>query len=423
MSDAETNSRPDGYIETQVNVDEHSDKGGSGAERWINCPGSSVLLKMLNLPQTDEPDYRRDGIAAHEVAAHCLNNSIDTWEVVGTKFHDVEVDAPMAEAVQVYLDDVRQFFDYPTVMIEQAIGRDLPQQPHKDFWGRLDFGAWGKEDTIIEDYKHGEGIVVDPVENPQMMYYAYGLILRRQQINRVEVRSDRIVRLRICQPRAFHEDGPIREWETTAGEIIHWGENVLIPAMERADFDTSFDTGKHCRFCPAKLFCPLLANIYGAAMRADATAIPNFGQNRLAAEYEAIEAVQYYIKALKDETLRRNLVGNTVPGTKLVPKRAIRVFIPSAEVEENGMKVMKPIDDIMRTKFGEDAFTKPELKSPAEMEKLGPAAKNFVKSYCYTPNNGLTVAPISDPKPAVKVEKGVDVFAHLIQNGDAQSAN
>lgn len=389
---------------------EHSDKGGSGAERWMNCPGSSVLLKQLNLPQSDEQDYRRDGVAAHEAAAHCLTTGVDTWEIVGQKFHDVEVDQVIADAVQTYLNDVRQFIDYPTVMIEQRIGEKLPEPPHPDFFGTVDFAAYGKDDLIVEDYKHGEGIVVEPFENPQMMYYAYGIILMRKQIFKVDVRSDRLVRLRICQPRAFHEDGPIREWETTAGEIIHWGENILVPAMERADFDTTFDCGKHCRFCPAKLFCPLLSGMFGAAARADVTQVPNFGQDRIAKEYEAIEAVQFYIKALKDEAYRRNMLGNTVPGTKLVLKKANRVWGPTAE-------------PVFKEKFGEDAYTKPELKSPAEMSAISPAAKELVKQHCFTPQTGLTVVAASDPKAAVKVEKAVDIFAHLIEAGDAQATS
>ena len=47
--------------------------------------------------------------------------------------------------MQMYLNDVHQFSDYPTVVIEQRIGSDLPQQPHKDFFGTLDFGAWGRD--------------------------------------------------------------------------------------------------------------------------------------------------------------------------------------------------------------------------------------------------------------------------------------
>jgi hypothetical protein len=74
---------------------------------------------------------------------------------------------------------------------------------------------------------------------------------------------------------------------------------------------------------------------------------------------------------------------------------------------------------VFKERFGDEAFTKPELKSPAEMSKIGPVAKTLVSEYAFTPQTGLTVAPIGDPKPAIKVEKGVDIFAHLIDAGNS----
>src|SRR6202789_4739697 len=86
----------------------HSPLGASAAERWMNCAGSVALIKQLNIQEdTDEPEYRGLGIAAHEAAAHCLKNGMDAWEVMGEKFHNYEVDQNMAQAIQVYIDVVR----------------------------------------------------------------------------------------------------------------------------------------------------------------------------------------------------------------------------------------------------------------------------------------------------------------------------
>jgi hypothetical protein len=291
-----------------------------------------------------------------------------------------------------------------TGYIEYAIGANKETRPHPGFYGRLDFGAWGTDETVVEDFKFGEGIVVEPDENPQMKYYAYGLIRGRIDAG-AHVRSDRVFKLRICQPRAWHPDGPIREWTTTAGEIIHWGETELLPAMLRAEVDMTLDPGDWCRFCPAKLFCPMLDALFGAAAKADPNVVPNFGQQRMAREYAQRGAVKFYLKALEDEVYRRNMLGNTVPGTKLVLKKANRVWDGSAE-------------DLAKTQFGAEALTPAELKSPAEFEKISAAAKNFVKEHAYMPQNGLTVALESDTKPAVKVEKSADIFAHLIDKGN-----
>lgn len=387
---------------------EHSPLGGSSAERWMNCPGSNVLLKKLNLPETDEQDYRRDGIAAHEVGAFCLQRECDTWETIGQEFHGVTVDPEMGDAVQVYLDHVRSLMiPNATQYIEQPLGDDPATRPHPLFYGRLDFGQYATDVIDVVDYKHGEGIVVEPDDNPQMKYYAYGLLIPRLAKG-VQIRSDRLVRLHIVQPRAFHLDGPVRTWETTVGEIVYWAENELIPAMELAEIDSTLDPGKWCRFCPAKLFCPMLQGLFGAAAKADPNMVPNFGQTRMGLEYQQIEAVNFYIKALKDEVLRRNMLGNTVPGTKLVKKKSDRVW------KADGLKLIPQ-------RFGEKGMTKPEVMSPAQLEKLGPEAKKFVAEYAYHPDTGLTVALESDRKQAVIVDKAADTFAALIQAADLEA--
>lgn len=391
----------------------HSPKGASSAERWMNCPGSGVILKTLDLPVTDEPDYRKDGIAAHEAAAYCLTNQVDTWEVMGMSFHDTLVDQEIADAVQTYLDYVRQFVTpSATVFIEKMVGDDPALRPHPQFYGTADFVAYDTDVLTVADYKHGMGVVVEADDNVQMMYYAYG-VLQGRRARGHNVRSDRIVRLTIVQPRAFHMDGPIREWETTAGEILEWGDNVLIPAMDRADIDTTLTPGKWCRFCPAKLFCPALDVIFRGLLTVNASEIQSFGQQRMGQLYDLVEANGMIVKAIKDEVFRRNSIGNTVPGTKLVLKKANRVF---AEVttDPNDAEKTIPVVELLEAKLGKAIYSKPELKSPAQVAELGPIAKKLVASVAYMPQTGLTVALASDPKPAVKVEKVQDTFAHLI---------
>jgi hypothetical protein len=380
----------------------------------MNCSGSSVLLAKLKLPTTEEKDYQGLGTGAHEAAAHCLTEGIDTWEIMGQKFHGFEVGEPGKDAdgreridfnaVQMYVSDVRQFMTHSaTVYIEKRIGEDPEKRPHPDFYGTVDFASCDTDEMIVEDFKYGEGIVVEPEWNEQMLYYAYGILLARPI-----VRSDRVVRLRICQPRAFHTDGPIREWATTAGEILHWGETELLPAMNAAEIDNDFDAGQWCRFCPAKLFCPLLVGIFGAAAKADPNMLPNFSNKRIGLEYQQIDAVKFYTDALKAEAYRRQMTGTEIPGLILTPKRSIRVFKEGAA-------------EVFKEKLGDAAFTAPELRSPAEMEKVSPEAKRLVKEYAYHPDNGLTVAIDDGKKRAVKVEKIADVFQHMIPPDDQTS--
>lgn len=368
----------------------------------MNCPGSSVLLKKLALPETDDPDYRRDGVAAHEVAAKCLAGGGDAWEFMDgkSKFNGVEVSQNMADAVQSYLDHCRPIIaEASIVLIEKRIGGNVAKRPHPDFFGTVDFAALvrGKKRLVVRDYKHGEGIVVEAERNVQMMYYGYGIILDEN------IPDEYVVDLGIVQPRAYHDDGPIRLWETTAGEIKKWAETVLLPAMEAAEVDETFDTGKWCRFCPAKLLCPLLTGLFGAAAKANPAAVPNFSHQRLGLEYKQREAVKFYLKALEDETFRRLNIGQPVPGAKLVLKQAKRVWAEGAR-------------DLFVKEFGDEAIEPGALKSPAQMETIGPKAKALVQQHAYMPATGFTVADESSSKPAVKVERVADVFSHMISD-------
>lgn len=374
----------------------HSPLGASSAERWMNCPGSVALLKVLHLAPSDEPEYRSEGIAAHELGAFCLINDHDTWEHIGNKFYNVEVTKEMADAVQVYLDTVR-----PAMKIEGAkryIEYRISHPAHPSFYGTLDEGTVYNKTAEINDYKHGAGIAVEIEDNPQLMYYAYGFIREFPEVENLI--------LRIIQPRITWL-APVREWKVSVAKVKQWAEEVLIPAMYIAELDGGdLDAGEWCRFCPAKLVCPLMNQLFGAAATTNPKQVIELTNNSLGRSYNYIQAVKFYIKALEDEIYNRLNRGGEVTGCKLVPKKANRVFKPEACAEA-------------KEKFGDDAFTKPEMKTPAEIDKLGATGKLFTKEYAYTPQTGLTVAAADDPRIAVKVLTTSEAFSTALANMNA----
>lgn len=405
----------------------HSSLGASGAERWMNCVGSVALLKKLaeailamGIPlEGDDPDYRREGTAMHEAGEHCLREGLDTWEIVGETFNETVIDEPMAHAIQVYLDCCRR--DLKTAVLHY-IEYPISSPVHPDFYGTADWvaiisklagyvsdvgpklGLDPNDRLIIADLKGGEGIVVEPEDNPQLKYYAFGVIDGLERSANVTLRDDLKVTLRICQPRAYYEDNRvIREWDTTVGEIKAWVHDVLVPAMHATEFDHDLDAGPWCRFCPAKLVCPMMASLFGAACKSNPKEVITLTDESLGRSYQYRDAVRFYLKAMEDETFRRLNLGKKVPGTKLVPKKANRVFKSEAPA-------------IFKEKFGSDAMHPAELKSPSEMEKLGSAAKELVREYAYTPQTGLTVATDDDKRPAVKIETSQQAFGTAVAN-------
>lgn len=382
----------------------HSPLGASGAERWMNCPGSVALLKALTLPPSDDPTYRSEGTSAHEAGYFCLVKGMDAWEVIGEKFGKHEITHEMSIAIQVYIDEVHSLIT-PTAKVYYEFGIDAPEF-HKDFYGTLDNGIVDGITLFINDYKHGEGIMVDVEYNPQIMYYAYGLLRHHPEVENIE--------LRIIQPRGFHPEGPVRKWVCPAEHIRQWAERELKPAMDRTELDHDLDAGPWCRFCPAKLVCPLMTSLFGAAMMADPKVIINLSNESLGRSYQYKQAVNFYIKALDDETMRRlnnGEMANDECGVKLVPKKTNRVYVANVEIEP-GQHISTA--EFFKSKFGEEAMTQPELKSPAEMAKLGKEAAALIKEYAYTPFNGTTVALSTDKRPAVKVQTTAEAFPNAV---------
>lgn len=146
-----------------------------------------------------------------------------------------------------------------------------------------------------------------------------------------------------------------------------------------------------------------MQSLFGAAMTADPRVKVNASNEALGRDFKYLAAVKHYIKAVEEEIYKRANRGLKVPGTKLVWKKANRVFKSGA-------------DEVFKNEFGDQAFTKPALKSPAEMEKVSAGAKTLVHEWAYTPQTGLTVADEDDNRPEVKVQTSTEAFAAALAN-------
>jgi Protein of unknown function (DUF2800) len=376
----------------------HSILGASGAERWLACPGSVRLLQLLQLDESDEPDYRTEGVAAHAAAAWCLQNDADAWEVVCTKHGDpgqeLEITAELADPIQTYLDYCRSL-----TLQQRFIEYRVSSPRHPLMFGTLDYGGLGLTTgglTIdVVDFKFGAGIPVDVEDNAQLKYYAFCLIDGIERQEQRELAPTNAVNLTIVQPRISYME-PVRTWETSVSTIKHWAEGVLIPAMKATELDDGLDAGPWCRFCPAKIVCPLLTAMFRAAATANPKHVEGMSMARLAQEYQAAKAVKMYVAAVEKEAFKQLSRGETHEALKLVRKKANRDWRPGAPEKIQAL-------------FGDAAMTEPELKSPAKIEKL-PGGAAAVAEHAYTPDTGTTVALASDPGAAIRVPKPGERF-------------
>ena len=405
----------------------HSPLGASGAERWMpepyggGCSGS-VSLSVGITDDDDDDEFSGSGKAAHALAAYCLESGDAAWMMMGWAIAEREgemfwfpdeaphehpadaivVDKEMADAVQVYLDAIRQA--YP----DQNQGNTWVERQfhcpdiHELFYGTSDFVHLSYEDTgVIEpghveqwcqldvwDFKYGAGIVVEVKENPQLMYYACGMLESLGLWNTI----NRIT-LHIAQPRGFHFDGPLRKWSISLVDLQNWMLEILIPAMTDALVSTDMASGEHCRFCPVRgRACPQLMQDLDELEARVQIMNEVGGAAKLTAKQLGrildlmVPAMIARKQALKNATGMLN-AGHKVPGWKLAKARSNRKFKDGAA-------------DAAWRKFKELALTKPELKSPAQIDKL-PEGDAFTARWAFKPDTGETVVPEGDSRMAV----------------------
>lgn len=376
--------------------------------RWSVCPGS---VRESRGVENTSSSYARLGSAAHEVGERCLKGEKQPAEFLGQQI-DLEdggelipVDQEMVEAVQVYVDTVRHVWAQAkasltmgTVLIEHRFNLSTI---YEGLFGTCDavvFDAEARRLHVI-DYKHGEGVRVDVWQNPQLMYYALGALTSAPKDWRIEE-----VVLTVVQPRAYHNDGPVRSYAMPAFELMEFAVDLADYAAATQDPDAPLVPGDHCRFCPAEAKCPKLQEHATAAFLEAMTGGEPTADNE--GEYfsewlEKLDAIEGFCKAVREAAYARALAGKPVPKWKLVAKEGRRAWV-SPEQTIAFLKAKGVAEDDMLEPPKER-----ELKTPAQMEKLDPfkgkanaAAKMELQSLAAKKSSGTTLVPESDPRPA-----------------------
>ncbi len=352
--------------------------GGSTAKRVINCPASVALCaKMPPKPSNEHADR---GTLLHNVIAELLEFDKKPEQCLGAKYNDQvltqelldEKIIPALAALDEIDPDKRMEY-----MVETRVGFGdfLP-----DVFGSTDLLGRRDNRAFVIDWKFGDGVVVDAVENPQLLFYAAAAI-RTEAAKWVFEGADEIECI-IVQPPM------IRRWVTTFERVREFEQELLYAVRLSSWPEPPMQTGDHCRWCAAKPICPQMT---GAVERALKLQLVNLPAEQISQQLQQADAIEDYLRDLRALASQMLENGQPVPGYKLVAKRATRQWVDEAKIEAwvdaNNIK---------------DAYEPVKIKSPAQLEKTLKKAKiEFPAEMVVAISSGDTLAPDSDPRPAV----------------------
>jgi hypothetical protein len=335
-------------VEHAMSEKTHERLSASGSVRWMNCPRCPQMEDGL----PDGPSSAaQEGTAAHELAETCLASDTQAGEHLGLKitadagtpFAKVfEVDEEMADAVQVYLDEVRAVQGMR--LVEQKM---LLPWIHPHLGGTVDCTILERSNAMIHviDYKHGY-TDVNPTWNAQLMIY--GLAATHGFAEEAA-----IVRLVIVQPRASGE--PVKAWEIPLRDLRAWGAEILAPACRATDSkDAILRAGDHCYYCKAKNQCPALKDHVGLVAQTSFACpqlprVEDLTPDQLEKVIHSLDLLQAWGKEAFAFALRQAEAGlMQFPSLKLVKKTSKRKWLDEILVSRELEKYLP--DDMIWTK-------------------------------------------------------------------------
>lgn len=405
----------------------HAVLGASSAKRWLTCTPSARLGERLTSRFGSESSpYAQEGTKAHALAEIKVRKAFyaadDMTTSVYSRMGEEERDAYTGinafryDALRAELGDIPSDMEHATdaycdvVMEKYLSAKDRDLSTRLLLEQRLDYSAWvpsgfGTGDCVIVsdsllevcDYKHGMGIPVDAVDNPQLRLYGLGAIAKFGQLYDFSA-----VRMTIIQPRLES----VSEETLDRKALLAWAEAEVREKAQLAWKGIGdFVPGDHCRFCPAKAVC--------SARVAEALKLFRYGfetpglipDEQVPGILETLDTAEAWIQDFRAYAEKQALNGQKFPGWKLVRgKKPNRRWADPEEVRAQ----------LLRAGYAPGQIETTSLKPVGEIEKaIGAKAFRALVGGLVAQGEGrLTLVPESDKR--LEYASADAAFADLI---------
>ncbi len=360
----------------------HALLSASSSYRWLNCPPSARLSENY---EDKSSDFAAEGTDAHELCEYKLKKALGQRAENPTEnltWYNEEMEecaSGYAEYVMGLIAQAKKKCTDPVVLIEQRL--DYSKYV-TDGFGTGDCVIIADGTLNVVDYKHGKGVVVSALDNPQMKLYALGALEIFDSIYDIET-----ITMTIYQPRIAN----ISTCSVPMGELIDWAENVLKPTAELAfNGKGEFRCGDWCRFCKARAQCRERANANLELAKYDFTEPPLLSDNEVEEILDKIDGLVSWANDIKEYALKAALNGKQWENRKLVEGRSVRKYTDEAMAA------------LAVKNAGYEPYEK-KLLGITEMQKmLGKEQFNkILGDFVEKPKGKPTLVPMSDRRKAI----------------------
>lgn len=356
----------------------HLLRGGSKAVYDINCPGAAGL--RANVPDTPAGDAAVRGNAYHDAAEYALKKGLDVSELLGMSWRGYVVTKdvidthlkPYVGFVDDHADDwdwfeVEQFMEHPTI---------------PDCGGTADL-LYKKGRTLgIGDLKTGKNLI-SPKSDALHFYASIAVLSMDLDIDEVEL--------------TIFQLGEVKQAVVSIDDLMSWHDRYMAAYKD----GQTFNSGSHCKWCPAMSICPAKRSAAESAFK-----YKRMG-SELAEALALIEELKPWIKEVEKAAESAMMAGAQVEGWKVVETRPTRKW---AVDEDEVVRYLESVGLDIESAAPRKAIT------PSQAEKLlGSVETEMVVSV----SSGTKIAPLSDNSPALNTEGSRDLSSlHFATKGD-----
>jgi hypothetical protein len=322
------------------------------------------------MPPKPSSTFADRGTLLHEAISQLLDTNADVINmkynnhILTQELYDEKIVPALAFLDEINVDGSLEY------AVESRVG-----------FGDLLPGVFGSADllgrignrAIVLDWKFGDGVVVDAIENAQGMFYS-AAAMRTPETQWVFDGATEI-EIIIVQPPMT------RRWVTTPARIKQFEAELVAAVKQSQKDDAAFNAGDHCRWCAAKPVCPKMTGEVDRFMK---TSLQTIDATQIGHYLQQADQIEDFIKSVREMAF--TMLENDVPvsGYKLVAKRGTRQWAN----EDDAIKFL-----------GDKAFES-KLISVAQAEKLV-GKKNFPQELAVSVSSGNTLANEDDPRPAI----------------------